>query len=286
MSEGVKARWGDLGMRIVSGVVLAVIAIAALWGGQMVWTLFVLAILCAGFWELARLCEPGITPKRRLLVGILPVIGILPAFGLGLGVSEAEGLDLASRVWAEEKSAGLLTTVLVGGVIVSFVMLVQVVQERALQGVLYGAVLLGAGGFLVVARSENGVNAVLALLAIVVISDVAGYFAGRMIGGPKFWPAVSPKKTWSGTIAGWVGAGVFGALVLPGFGVGVQWAVPLAVVLCFAAQMGDIIESAMKRKAGIKDSSNLIPGHGGVLDRMDGMVGAAAVAALIMLIAA
>lgn len=285
MSDVAKARWADLSVRIVSGVVLAVLALGALFGGQVVWALFVLVILCAGFWELARLCEPEISAKRRLLVGVLPVIGLLPGVASGLGVSGAEKLDLVSRAWAEKETVGLFSMTLIGGVIASIVLVAVLVRARRVQGVLYAAVLIGAGGFLVIARSEEGVYAVLALLAIVVISDVAGYFAGRMLGGPKFWPAISPKKTWSGTAAGWIGAGIFGAVVLPYFGVSLLWAVPLAVLLCFAAQVGDIVESAMKRKAGIKDSSNLIPGHGGVLDRMDGMVGAAAVAAIIMLIA-
>ena len=87
-------------------------------------------------------------------------------------------------------------------------------------------------------------------------TDVAGYFAGRIIGGPKFWPAVSPKKTWSGTAAGWIAAaivGLFFAPHLPGP------TVLLSVVLSFASQMGDAAESALKRRTGVKDSSNLIP---------------------------
>ena len=111
------------------------------------------------------------------------------------------------------------------------------------------------------------------LVGIVVVTDVAGYFAGRRLGGPKFWPRVSPKKTWSGTAAGWVGAGIVGGLFAINSGVWV--AVFLAsIFLSFASQMGDIAESAIKRKMGVKDSSALIPGHGGVLDRFDGMLGA------------
>ena len=110
-------------------------------------------------------------------------------------------------------------------------------------------------------------------------TDIVGYFAGRIFGGPKFWPRFSPKKTWSGTVAGWIGAGIFGALVGPGL-LGVSWwACGLgAVVLSFAGQMGDIVESALKRRAGVKDSSSLIPGHGGVLDRLDALVAVAALA--------
>ncbi len=95
-----------------------------------------------------------------------------------------------------------------------------------------------------------------------------------LYGGPKFWPKVSPKKTWSGTVAGWVGAGLigWGFVGVEGAGLGL---IGVSVSLAMAAQMGDIAESAIKRKMGVKDSSALIPGHGGVMDRFDGMVGAA-----------
>ncbi len=125
---------------------------------------------------------------------------------------------------------------------------------------------------------------ILALAAIVVISDTLGYFAGRMIGGPKFWPRISPKKTWSGTIAGWLGAALFGAFVVaPMVATATDGSQPLrfaliAVALAFAGQMGDIAESAIKRRAGVKDASALIPGHGGFLDRLDAMIAAAAAA--------
>ena len=105
------------------------------------------------------------------------------------------------------------------------------------------------------------------------ISDIAGYFAGRTFGGPKFWPAVSPKKTWSGTVAGWVGAAVLGL----GFAIGTKAGlslIVLSVAVSFASQMGDIAESALKRYVEVKDSSALIPGHGGVFDRFDAVLGA------------
>jgi phosphatidate cytidylyltransferase len=100
-----------------------------------------------------------------------------------------------------------------------------------------------------------------------------GYFAGRILGGPKFWPAISPKKTWSGTIAGWIGAAILGlGFVLAGQGT--LWLVVLSPLVAFAGQMGDIVESWLKRRVGAKDSSALIPGHGGVLDRFDALTGA------------
>jgi phosphatidate cytidylyltransferase len=111
------------------------------------------------------------------------------------------------------------------------------------------------------------------LIGVVVVTDIAGYFAGRLIGGPKFWPRLSPKKTWSGTVAGWLGAALVGWAFqrIGDVGAGV---VPLSVLLCMASQSGDIAESALKRRMGVKDSSQLIPGHGGMFDRFDAMLGA------------
>ena len=99
-------------------------------------------------------------------------------------------------------------------------------------------------------------------------------FAGRIFGGPKFWPRFSPKKTWSGTVAGWIAAAGIGLIFLriSTAGIDLLW---ISALLAFASQLGDIAESAIKRQAGVKDSSNLIPGHGGLMDRFDGLLGAA-----------
>lgn len=137
-----------------------------------------------------------------------------------------------------------------------------------------GVLLLIAGqGLLALRLGDSGMAAVLWLILVVVASDTSGYFAGRILGGPKFWPRVSPKKTWSGTAAGWLGAAAVGAAF---------WAMGLAgaelilvsPLVAFAGQMGDIVESWAKRRAGVKDASNLIPGHGGVMDRFDALIGA------------
>ena len=114
---------------------------------------------------------------------------------------------------------------------------------------------------------------VLWLLGVVITSDVMGYFAGRTLGGPKFWPAISPKKTWSGTVAGWIGAAVLG-LVFVALGHGSWPLILLSPVVAFAGQIGDIAESWLKRRVGVTDSSKLTPGHGGLLDRFDALVGA------------
>ena len=134
-------------------------------------------------------------------------------------------------------------------------------------------VLLAGFGMMSV-RDDLGFIWMLWLIVTVVATDALGYFAGRMIGGPKFWPAVSPKKTWAGTLFGWLGAAIVGWGFALYTGASFEL-VGISVAIAMASQMGDIAESAIKRLMGVKDSSSLIPGHGGVLDRFDGMLGAA-----------
>ncbi|MBD0865869.1 MAG: phosphatidate cytidylyltransferase, partial [Rhodobacteraceae bacterium] len=116
---------------------------------------------------------------------------------------------------------------------------------------------------------------------VVATTDIAGYFTGRLLGGPKFWPRISPRKTWSGTVAGWIASGILGVFFMGVTDSGL-WLFFLSVATSFAAQMGDIAESATKRQYGVKDSSSLIPGHGGLFDRFDGMLGAAVLVLVVI----
>ncbi len=127
-----------------------------------------------------------------------------------------------------------------------------------------------------------GFAAIMLLFVIVWLTDIAAYFAGRAIGGPKLMPRVSPKKTWSGAVGGTL-AGVLGAVgVAHTSGVASLAAVAgVALVLSVVSQAGDLLESAIKRRFNAKDASQLIPGHGGLMDRLDGFVTAAVAAALI-----
>ena len=111
-----------------------------------------------------------------------------------------------------------------------------------------------------------------------ILSDVGGYIVGRAVGGRKFWPAISPKKTWSGIIAGWILAALFGYILIQSLGTILL--IPICIAVVIGAQLGDIAESWVKRMTSVKDSSNLIPGHGGVLDRFDGFIGGALVLAI------
>ncbi len=148
-------------------------------------------------------------------------------------------------------------------------------------GVIYAGSLLAAV-LLLRGDVELGRAAILFLFAVVWATDIAGYFAGRAFGGPKLMPAVSPSKTWSGAIGGTVAAVVAASILMSLMKVGSLGATAiLAVVLSVVAQGGDLFESFIKRRFNAKDASKLIPGHGGVMDRLDGFLAAAVVAALI-----
>ena len=148
-------------------------------------------------------------------------------------------------------------------------------------GALYAGAILAAP-LVIRADAALGFIAMIFLFAVVWATDIAAYFAGRLIGGAKLWPAVSPNKTWSGAIAGAV-AGTAAGVAVAGFGGSVPIGPTLAVsfLLSVISQFGDLFESALKRRFGVKDASHAIPGHGGFMDRLDGFIAAAVVAALI-----
>ena len=150
-------------------------------------------------------------------------------------------------------------------------------------GVVYAGVMT-VGANLLRASPEYGFAATLWLFAVVWGTDVMAYLGGRLIGGPKLWPRVSPGKTWSGAIIGALASAAIGAAVAalasPTPVKSLDMAL-MGLIVSVAAQAGDLFESALKRRAGVKDSSGLIPGHGGVMDRLDGFVVAVALTAAI-----
>jgi phosphatidate cytidylyltransferase len=161
--------------------------------------------------------------------------------------------------------------------------LVATADQRA-RWLTAGAVYAGAAAFcpiLLRMDADYGLVAIFFLFAVVWVTDIAAYFVGRLFGGPKLWPAVSPKKTWSGALGGLAGA-IIAAFVLSSFAaLSHRAAIVLAALLSVASQAGDLFESHLKRRFGVKDASHIIPGHGGVMDRLDGFIFAAALATLI-----
>lgn len=261
---GAAGKWADLSRRIASTMVLLAIGLL-LTTASGVWLRLGMAVISAiTFWELANMTgwrHPELHggPFGRWRPIALAVIAGLSQFAALMAYHPMAWLLLLIPILAGLPGAAS--------------------RDRGSYAIFGMAILLAAYG-LVGFREEFGLGFVLWLMGIVIVSDTAGYFVGRVIGGPKFWPSLSPKKTWSGTIAGWVGAtGVGLILWLSGHGdAALIWASPL---VCFAGQLGDIAESWLKRRAGVKDSSNLIPGHGGFMDRFDAVTGAVLAAMLI-----
>jgi phosphatidate cytidylyltransferase len=153
-----------------------------------------------------------------------------------------------------------------------------------LAGLIYAGILL-LGPVALRRDPEFGFTAILFLFAVVWITDIAAYFTGRALGGPKLWPAVSPKKTWSGAIGGVLGAVAAGLLVVKLMGLGIApMLVIVAAGLSIVSQGGDLLESSIKRHFGAKDASQLIPGHGGLMDRLDGFLTAVLAAVMVGLL--
>lgn len=205
-----------------------------------------------------------------------------------------QGFDLASGAqlvttsaasWATARGCPscALLTVIAGTVVVFFLRLIMEQHRQAwwsAAGVCYA-------GFPAVALiwlrtdAAYGALAILYLFAVVWTTDSAGFLFGRWIGGPKLAPRISPKKTWSGLIGATLSSGLTGTIFAALAGLSSLWLGALAIGLALIAQLGDLGESAVKRIFGMKDSSGLIPGHGGVLDRIDGLISVAIAAAIL-----
>ena len=170
---------------------------------------------------------------------------------------------------------------LVGLVLAAAVVLAVTRVPRLAVGMLYAG--LPSLSLIYLEGQYDGNGLTLWTLAIVWATDIGAYFAGRRIGGPRLAPVLSPNKTWAGLIGGMACAILVGLVLAHWLHVPLRLAV-CAGVLAIAAQGGDLYESAMKRRAGVKDSGRILPGHGGVMDRLDGVVPVAcAVAALVAL---
>ncbi|WP_071675424.1 phosphatidate cytidylyltransferase [Nioella nitratireducens] len=259
--------WGDLGPRLIWGVLLAVAGFGLLYVGGFALMAGLIVLAGLGIWELHRMLG-GQTPRMAggLAAGAVLCVCVAQILAFMLGEGFYDGIYLTPWI------VPLIGLGLWGGV-------QSVPENQRWVFVAYGALFLFAVSGMFYLRVMHGLIFVLFLVGVVVASDIAGYFAGRLLGGPKFWPRISPKKTWSGTVAGWIaGAAVAYALL----GWEPLMVLLVAPLLALAAQMGDIAESAIKRRVGVKDSSALIPGHGGVLDRFDAMAGAAALGTIVM----
>jgi phosphatidate cytidylyltransferase len=262
MSEAPASRpsnWADLGIRTLSALVLIPLVLLAEWAGGIWFELLVVALGLAVAWEWT-----GIVFTRGPLQLALHVGGVLAAF---------------AGILLKQPFAALFAIVLLQALSVALAPKPVNVWKSA--GVLYSGVPCLA---LLLLRNDpaHGLVAVIWCFAIVWAADIMAYFAGRLIGGPKLAPAISPKKTWAGLGGAVVGAALASWAVAhaAGYG-GIVMLAVLAALLAVVEQAGDLFESSLKRAHGVKDSGNLIPGHGGMLDRIDGLVAVVVAAAAI-----
>lgn len=258
------ARWADLGLRVLSAAVLAPLALGCIWIGGTAFAVLVGLIAVGLSCEWLGLCGQRGSLKAAAPFVLLPCAVVLTELGSG---GSALVLLIFATVAGIALGRGLSPT-------------------RPLAfGIPYFGLAAVALVWLRRQPQSGGVN-VIVLLLIVWASDIGAYMFGRALGGPRLAPSISPGKTWSGAAGGLVAAAAVGLAASSMLGHRpLSWhPVGLAALIGVVAQAGDLFESRVKRHFGVKDSGNIIPGHGGLLDRMDAVLTAAPVAALLALV--
>jgi phosphatidate cytidylyltransferase len=253
-------------LRVISAVVLApVVLLCAYFGG---WLFFLLCAAAAAgvLWEWTSLVATSSDP-RALVPGLVALFAALLLTGLGQAGAAIGTMTIGAAV--------------AGGLVAVWPRPAGNRPFWVTSGVLYAGVLFLAPAL--IRRDPNlGLTAVLFVAVTVWATDIFAYITGRTIGGPLLWPQVSPNKTWAGAVGGLIGGVAAGTGVAYASGITKLAAVGLvALVLSVLTQAGDLLESAVKRRFGAKDTSKLIPGHGGLMDRLDGFLVAALAAVLI-----
>jgi phosphatidate cytidylyltransferase len=250
----------NLLLRVVSALVMAPAAVFVAWLGDWPFVVFWAIAAIAVLWEWLTLVAG---PRYPLML-----------------TSSAVAIAIAALVaWRHRPVTAILVVGL--GAIAATVFAPRERRFWITAGIAYAGGMLLAP-ILLRADPDYGLSVILLLFAVVWSTDVLAYFGGRAIGGPKLAPTISPKKTWSGALVGTTGAvlvAVAAASVLGGFDKGTIAAV--ALLLSAMAQLGDLLESWLKRRFGAKDASHLIPGHGGVMDRLDGFWAAALIGCIV-----
>lgn len=245
----------EIWKRLIAGLVLGPPALAALYFGSPFSDLLIIGMSAGMAWEWGRLCGAG-SGSRTLVAMIASVV--LAGIATALGVPAIAGWILAVGV-------------MIG-------LLVSRNETPEPVWIAVGIATIGLASLSLLwlrADAQWGRSIILWLVAVVWATDTGAYFAGRSLGGPKLAPRISPKKTWSGLGGGVLAAGVVGwttAYLLEGHGTAIL--VVASMLLAIISQAGDLFESMLKRRFGVKDSSKLIPGHGGLLDRTDGLIAA------------
>ena len=265
MAEGQSSqppKWGDLGLRALSAAILIPAVIADVWAGGIWFHLFVALIGILMGLEWVTIVHRQ-SPRQFALHAAGAMCGALLPLDVGMNgalAAVAVLCVLSIMLAAYEDAAGPFWRNL-GVAYVSLPAIALVVLRE---------------------DPEYGIAAIIWVMVTVWAADSLAYFAGRIIGGPRLAPRLSPKKTWAGLGGAMTGSAIAAALVAIWLGLsGIAILALLAALLAIVEQAGDLFKSAMKRHFGVKDSGSLIPGHGGIIDRVDGLVAVATAAALI-----
>ena len=258
-----EARSRTLGKRFLSAAILLPVALGTAWLGGLYWAVLVLLFGMAMAWEWSVICTPGDQGSLGRLLGVGPV-GLASILAVGIATVAAAGEHYVPSLLL--LGLGAAGTAAIGG------------SLRGGRGGWHGLGVLYVGFPCIAiiwirAQHDHGLATLLWLLALVMAVDTGAFAAGRLIGGPRLAPRISPRKTWAGLGGGVAAAMLIGWIVafwleLP------RW-LPLILTsgaLALVEQAGDLAESSFKRRFGVKDSSQLIPGHGGILDRVDGLL--------------
>jgi phosphatidate cytidylyltransferase len=261
------SRHSNLTVRILAAIVLVPIALGAAYIGGWPWLLLVILGASGLFAEWQVLIASGSrddNARKQSTIVLIAGILLLVAAAVALNLH-----DLGASVICIVAAALLCATFSVGDL-----------RLWAGLGAVYAGIPLLAA-MLLRQDHAHGFEALLFVFLVVWATDILGYFGGRRIGGPRLWLRVSPNKTWAGALSGMVGSVALAVVFAWIDGRSASPLAGLAAALSAISQAGDLCESAVKRRFGVKDSSHLIPGHGGLLDRLDGFVAAVAAAALI-----
>ena len=270
--------------RVITALVLVALLLPSLFLlPPAYWALLAAVFIGVAGWEWGGLL--GLGDLRRLFLG-----GALTAFCAAVSLLAPAAMGVGGS-GGEASSAWVVATYLVAagfwGVLVPFWLRVKWHLPHGLAGILAGFVVLFPTWLALVQLRIPGPGVLLAVLAVVWMADVAAYFSGRAFGKRKLAPSISPGKTWEGAIGAAVGVVLYGLALRIGFAF-TPVSLPLWVICLLGVTavsvVGDLFESMLKRQAGIKDSSNVLPGHGGVLDRIDSLTSTLPVVAFLWLL--
>ena len=250
--------WHELRLRLVSASFLLLVSAFCIYFGNYLFTLFIISLVGVMHWELGKM----LSPMSVQAMWFSAFVSILSTFCL---------ITSNSIFWP----------VII--LLINFHFQRNFFHHSRNFGAFYSLAVIVCGIIFYRIRQEFGLYHTVWLIGIVVVTDTAGYLIGRIIGGPKVFPRISPKKTWAGVFAGWFAVAIFSWSFVENVAPQSLFIkfVSISIILSVSAQVGDMIQSHLKRRSDVKDSSGLLPGHGGFMDRFDGFVGAMIVTGLI-----